>query len=60
LKIESDGLRIENIVIYDISGKIQKIEKLKNTIDISHFSTGIYFVKIYTEAGEVVRKVLKE
>jgi len=60
LKIESGELRIEDIVIYDVFGKIQKIEKLKNAIDISHLSTGIYFVKIRTEAGEVVKKVLKE
>ena len=29
-------------------------------IDISHFSAGVYFVKIRTEAGEVVKKVVKE
>jgi len=31
-----------------------------NSIDISHLSAGIYFVKIRTEAGEVVKKVVKE
>jgi len=62
LKIESGMLRIENVVIYDISGKIQKMENLKmdNTINISHLSTGIYFVKIHTEKGVIVRKILKE
>jgi hypothetical protein len=60
LRIEGEELRIENVVAYDVFGKIQKIEKLKNAIDISHLSTGIYFVKIRTEAGEVVKKVLKE
>jgi hypothetical protein len=62
LKMENGEFKIENIIIYDIFGKIQRIEnwKTENTIDISHLSAGIYFVKIYTEAGEVVRKVLKE
>ena len=62
LRIESEDLRIENVVIYDVLGKIQRIEnwKTENTIDISHFSAGIYFVKISTEAGEVTRKVVKE
>ena len=62
LKIESGELRVENLVIYDVFGKIQRIEnwKTENTIDISHLSAGIYFVKISTEAGEVTRKVLKE
>jgi len=62
LKIESSGLRVENVIIYDVFGKIQKIEnwKTEKAIDISHLPTGVYFVKISTEAGEVVRKVLKE
>jgi len=62
LRIESGELKIENIVIYDIFGKTQKIEswKTKSTIDISHLPAGIYFVKISTEVGEVTRKVLKE
>jgi len=29
-------------------------------INILHLQTGIYFVKIFTEAGEVTKKVLKE
>jgi hypothetical protein len=61
LKIESE-LRIENVVIYDVFGKIQKTEnwKAENVIDISHLPAGAYFVKIYTGAGEVTKKVLKE
>jgi hypothetical protein len=62
LKIESLELRIESVVVYDVFGKIQKMESLKteSTIDISHLPAGAYFVKISTEAGEVTRKVLKE
>ena len=60
-RIES-GLKIEDIKIYDISGKIQRIEnwRTENAIDISHLSAGVYFVKICTEVGEMVKKVLKE
>jgi len=62
LRIESEDLRIENVVIYDVFGKIQKTEKQKmeNTFDISHLPAGVYFVRISTEVGQVVRKVLKE
>jgi len=62
LRIESGELRIENIVIYDVFGKIQRIEswKTESAIDISHLPVGVYFVKIFTEVGEVARKVLKE
>jgi hypothetical protein len=61
LKIESE-LGIESVVIYDIFGKIRKIEnrKFENIIDISHLSAGVYFVKISTKAGEVTKKVVKE
>jgi len=61
-KIESRELKIENVVLYDVFGKVQKIEnwKTESTIDISHLSAGVYFIKISTEAGEIVRKVLKE
>ena len=62
LKIENGTSEIEDVAIYDIFGKIQKIEnwKTENTIDISHLPAGVYFVKISTEVGEVTRKVLKE
>jgi len=29
-------------------------------LDISHFPAGVYFVKIQTETGEIVRKVVKQ
>ena len=32
----------------------------RQKIDISHLSAGVYFVKITTEAGQVVKKVVKE
>jgi hypothetical protein len=62
LRIENGELKIEDIAISDIFGKIQKIEnwKTESTIDISHLPAGVYFVKISTEVGEVTRKVLKE
>jgi hypothetical protein len=63
LRIDHGQLKIENIEIYDIFGK--NVEStLANSnetiINISHLSAGVYFVKIRTEAGEVVKKVLKE
>jgi hypothetical protein len=62
LRIESGELRARSVVIYDVFGKVQKIRnwETENTIDISHFPVGIYFVKISTESGEVTKKVVKE
>jgi len=65
LRIESVGLRIEGIEIYDIIGENVYFNHLIPTspnhhINISHLKAGLYLVKIQTEAGEVVKKVLKE
>ena len=65
IKIESGELKIENAEVYDIFGKNLSshphISSSSNyEIDISNLSTGLYFVKIKTEMGEVVKKVVKQ
>jgi len=63
LKIVCGKLKVENIEIYDAFGKkvgVTCTNTAETTIDISHLSAGVYFVKIQTETGEVVRKVVKE
>ena len=56
---------INNIEIFDIYGKKQSShhqipESSHHLINISHLPAGIYFVKIFTKAGEVVKKIVKE
>jgi len=66
LRIMSGELRIDKIEIFDVYGRKLPSNHLKEQgegkiqLNISHLPAGIYFVKIRTEAGEVVRKVLKE
>jgi len=65
LVIESGGLSIENVEIFDMNGRNVLSNYHINTssnhlINISHLPAGVYFVKIQTETGEVVRRVLKE
>jgi len=64
LRITNEQSTIKNVEIFDIYGKKLLLQTtfraLETAIDISHLSTGIYFVKIYTESGEVTRKVVKE
>jgi len=64
LRVTSDELQVAGIEIFDIYGKmlLTRTSHITSeiTVDISEFSSGVYFVKIRTEAGEVVRKVLKE
>ena len=66
LRIENGELRIENVEVFDIYGRKQKAESRKGekengemVMDISELAVGVYFVKIYTESGEVVKKVVK-
>ena len=60
LLIESGDLKIESVEIVDITGKtIQQFSSV-TTINVSHLSSGIYFVKIKTDKGELTKKVIKE
>jgi hypothetical protein len=65
LTITNYKSQITDIAIFDIYGREIQISNLKSQIsnpqiNISHLASGIYFVKITTEAGEVVKKVVKQ
>ena len=65
LGINNEQLTINNVEIYDIYGKQQSshhliISSSHHLINISELPAGVYFVKISTEAGEVVKKVVKQ
>ena len=68
----SDKLYIETLTqtqtltieIYDIYGRVQnhrssETQKLRNSIDVSELNSGVYFVKVKTENGEVVERFVK-
>jgi hypothetical protein len=64
LTITNYELGITSIEIFDIYGRNLSNHLITSSsnhlINIAHFPAGIYFVKISTEVGEVVRKVVKE
>jgi len=72
LRIENGELRIESVEIFDVYGRnvgakfpSKNLEGWQPQADgvvfnISHLQSGIYFVKISTDEGVVVKKVLKE
>ena len=65
LKIVCGDLRIEKMEIFDAFGSNVGIIRSENSesetlIIISHLPVGVYFLKINTEIGQVVKKVLKE
>jgi len=64
LRVMSEELRVLSIEAFDIFGRKLQFNHLITTssnhhINISHFTTGIYFIKITTEQGNVVKKVIK-
>jgi len=64
LRITNYELRIANIEIYDVYGKIvlshTANRKPQIEINVSHLQSGIYFVKIITEHGSITRKLIVE
>jgi len=73
LRIENGELRIENVEIFDVYGRkesfgyaqLPKAEGRKEkgegsmVLDISELRSGIYFLKITTETGIIMKKVIK-
>lgn len=57
--VESEQIEIKSVAIFDIAGKLQqsKIEKseIGITIDISHLSNGLYFLKVDGKTVKVIK-----
>jgi len=61
LKIENGELRIDKVEICDLTGKtIYQFDNLKNKINVSALSKGIYIVKLRTGKGIITNKFIKE
>jgi hypothetical protein len=65
LTIKNGELTIENIRIYDVYGRMLDTghalytHDKTTTINISHLSSGVYFLQIKTEQGTATTKVIK-
>ncbi|MGY3794653.1 T9SS type A sorting domain-containing protein [Aquimarina sp. 433] len=51
---------ISNIEFYNMNGRVVLPQIENESFNISDLSKGIYFIKIVTDQGEVVRKVVKD
>ena len=55
---------VENVVVYDIYGRLQVTETASHqgnvAIDVANLKSGIYFVKINTEKGNIVKRIIKQ
>ena len=61
LYIETET-KIEEVVIYDVYGRQQSTVNGQQSlsIDMSDLNSGVYFVKIYTDNGNFVKRIIKD
>ena len=53
--------KVEQVIIYDISGRILKqVFNPNKEINVSNLANGIYLVKVKTTEGEVIQKIIKQ
>ena len=59
----SDAAKNEVISVCDILGNLilqQSLQEVKTTLNISDLSSGIYFIKVETKNGVIIKKLVKE
>ncbi len=59
LNIQSKTLEITKIEIYSTLGTLVKVTNNSNQINIEEFSSGLYLVKIMTDKGVVIKRLVK-
>ena len=62
LYIETET-EIEEIVVYDIYGRRQQLSAISgqpSVIDVAVLKSGIYFIKINTNEGNIVKRIIKK
>ncbi len=63
LYIEAET-EVEEVVVYDIYGRQQDNKTTRQqgnvAVDVSSLKSGIYFVKINTEKGNIVKRIIKD
>ena len=62
-RIENSELRIENVEVYDVFGKLMTSVEVNNNvaeIDATNFASGVYFVRVFTEKGMVTKRIVKK
>ena len=63
LYIETE-VEIKEVVVYDVFGRQQDNKSTSRqgnlTIDVTNLNSGVYFVKVVTENGEVVKRFVKK
>jgi photosystem II stability/assembly factor-like uncharacterized protein len=50
---------IEKTEFMDLNGRVLFVTTNENLLNISNYPAGLYFVKVYTKKGSVIRKIIK-
>lgn len=58
VKISTNGT-INKVEVINLAGELQKTELNINEINISDLSQGMYFIKIYSNKGTAIQKIIK-
>jgi hypothetical protein len=62
-RIENSELRIENVEVYDVYGKMimsVKVDDNHAELDLSNNASGVYFTRIFTDKGMVTKRIVKK
>ena len=62
-RIENSKLRIDNVEVYDVYGKLMTSVEVNDyvaEINASSYASGVYFVRILTEKGMVTKRIVKK
>jgi pectate lyase len=61
LYISSDNQKVQNVLIYNMSGAVVKnISDEVESIDVSNLPTGNYLVRVTADQGSVTKKIIKK
>jgi hypothetical protein len=55
-----NNLSINNIKVFNILGREIEVKIINNTVDLFNLSSGIYLLKIDSEFGSIVKRIIKE
>lgn len=55
-----NSMTIKDVKMYNLVGQIFAVELSNNTLDLTHFSNGIYLLDIATSDGRIVKKIIKK
>lgn len=55
-----NGLLVNSATLTDVTGKVMNVNVNANTVNIANYASGVYFLNLTTDQGNVTRKIVKE